>query len=108
TPFVDPATPLPARGRARSALIASGDVSFKTAAGGARALATMLPAVWQADRRREAVVRTLELASLIVSAPAGRPRRSARRAGAAGVAAAGRRGAGAPPAEPRLWITVVG
>jgi hypothetical protein len=108
TPFVDPATPLPARGRARSALIA-GDVSFKTAAGGARALATMLPAVWQADRRREAVVRTLELASLIVSAPAGRPRRSARRAArAADVRAAGRRGAGAPPAEPRLWITVVG
>jgi len=109
TPFVDPATPLPARGRARSALIASGDVSFKTAAGGARALATMLPAVWQADRRREAVVRTLELASLIVSAPAGRPRRSARRAArAADLRAAGRRGAGAPPAEPRLWITVVG
>jgi hypothetical protein len=75
TPFVDPAAPLPAR---RRALIASDDASFNPAAAGARALATMLPAVWQADRRRAAVTRTLELASLIVSAPPCPPRRSGR------------------------------
>lgn len=39
------------------------------AGGGANALAALLPAVWQADRRRAAVARTLDLASLIVSAP---------------------------------------
>jgi len=38
----------------------------------ARALAALLPAIWQADRRRAAVARTLDLASLIV---AGRLRR---------------------------------
>jgi hypothetical protein len=91
TPFVDPAAPPPRRGRARATLRFSDDASFKPAAAGARALAAMLPAVWQADRRREAVVRTLELASLIVSAPAGRPRRPERR-----------------PAAARPWTTVVG
>jgi hypothetical protein len=84
TPFVDPAAPPPARGRARTTRIASDDASFKPAAEGARALATMLPAVWQADRRREAVVRTLALASLIVSAPESRPRRSGQRAAVVG------------------------
>lgn len=85
TPFVDPAAAPPARGRARSTLIASDDTSFATATGGVRALAAMLPAVWQADRRREAVIRTLELASRIVSAPGGRPRRAGLRAAGATV-----------------------
>ena len=83
TPFVDPDAPLPVRGRAPTMLIASDGASFNTAAGGARDVATLLPAVWQADRRRDAVARTLDLASLVVSAPASRRRRSGRRAAGA-------------------------
>ena len=44
--------------------------------GAARALATLLPTVWQADRRRAAVARTVDLASLIVSASDYRTRRA--------------------------------
>ena len=103
TPFVDPDATLPARRRARTRLIVSDDASLGARARGARAVATLLPAVWQADRRRDAVARTLDLASLMVAAPVAR-----RAAGAAAVRAAGRRGAGAPPAEARLRMTVVG
>jgi hypothetical protein len=79
TPFVDAHAPLPAQGRACTRSIAPDDARLMGAAGGARAVVTMLPAVWQADRRREAVSRTLNLASLIVSATAGRPRRAGQR-----------------------------
>lgn len=39
-----------------------------TPAGAARAVGVLLPAIWQADRRRAALVRTLDLATRIVTA----------------------------------------
>lgn len=63
TPFVDHNGPLPTSRRAHARTLAGGGP------GGARALAALLPAVWQADRRRAAVARTLDLATLIISKP---------------------------------------
>jgi hypothetical protein len=68
TPFVAHDRPLPVpRAVAGRLVISSGD--HGTACRDVRALATLLPAVWQADRRRAAVTRTLDLATRIVSAP---------------------------------------
>jgi hypothetical protein len=71
TPFVDHDGALPASASARAETLAISPDGAEPVgpAGGARALATLLPAVWQADRRRAAVARTVDLASLIVCAP---------------------------------------
>jgi hypothetical protein len=71
TPFVAHDGPLPVpRSSAGGLVISSG--GHGPACSEVRALATLLPAVWQADRRRAAVTRTLDLATRIVSAPESR------------------------------------
>jgi hypothetical protein len=68
TPFVAHDGPLPVlRSCTGRLVISSGD--HGPACREVRALATLLPAVWQADRRRAAVTRTLDIATRIVSAP---------------------------------------
>ena len=77
TPFVGHDRPRPERIRpGTQALPIAPDF------GCARALAALLPTVWQADRRRAAVARTVDLARLLVSTPehsrqSARPRRAA-------------------------------
>ena len=68
TPFVDGEGPLPARreGCAR-VLWVPGGVGPTRPGGAARAAGVLLPAIWQADRRRAALVRTLDLATRIVT-----------------------------------------
>ena len=70
TPFVDDdgALPVSASARAEALVISPDGAEPVSPAGGARALAALLPAVWQADRRRAAVARTVDLASQIVGA----------------------------------------
>jgi hypothetical protein len=80
TPFVDYSGPLPAAGRARAATLTGGEP------GGARALAALLPAIWQTDRRRAAVARTLDLATRIVCRPECRMKRASRSRPAGAVA----------------------
>jgi len=70
TPFLDRDGPLPARreARARTLWVPGADARPMRPAGKALAMAVLLPAIWQADRRRAAVVRTLDLATRIVAA----------------------------------------
>jgi hypothetical protein len=69
TPFGDHgAQPGSARPRAVPIVIGTAGSQAAGPQGSARALAALLPAIWQADRRRAAVTRTLELASLIIAA----------------------------------------
>jgi hypothetical protein len=89
TPFAEDDDALPVSASARDETLAIRPAAEPVGpAGGARALATLLPAVWQADRRRAAVARTLDLASLIVSAPR-YPRKSATRRRTAGATVVG-------------------
>jgi len=71
TPFVDQGWPLPVSRRVHTTAfwISRDDDEPARALGGVQALATLLRAVWQADRRRAALARTLELAARIVTAP---------------------------------------
>lgn len=70
TPFLDGDGPIPARreARARTLWIPGADAGPTRPAGAARAVGVLLPAIWQADRRRAALVRTLDLTTRIVSA----------------------------------------
>ncbi len=69
TPFRDLEGPAPGRHVARAvALWIPGTGTRPRAASRARALAALLSAVWQADRRRPALARTLDLAARIVGA----------------------------------------
>lgn len=72
TPFVehDGPLPVPRPPRAITLWISRRDAGPARSSGAAQALATLLPAVWQADRRRAALARTLELAARIVTTPA--------------------------------------
>jgi hypothetical protein len=72
TPFVehDGPLPVPRRLRAITLCISRRDAAPVQSSGAARALATLLAAVWHADRRRVALARTLVLAARIVTAPA--------------------------------------
>lgn len=67
TPFLDGDGPLPVRREARATTLWLPGGGGSTPAG-ARAVAVLLPAIWQADRRRAALVRTLDLATRIVTA----------------------------------------
>lgn len=62
TPFLEGDGPLPARREARARVL-----WVPGGSAGARAAAVLLPAIWQADRRRAALVRTLDLATRIVA-----------------------------------------
>jgi hypothetical protein len=70
TPFVehDGPLPVPRRPRAITLCISRRDTEPVGSSGAAQALATLLPAVWHADRRRVALARTLDLAARIVTA----------------------------------------
>lgn len=70
TPFLEGDGPLPARrdGCARMLWVPGGAGGPRRAASVARAVGVLLPAIWQADRRRAALVRTLDLATRIVTA----------------------------------------
>jgi hypothetical protein len=70
TPFVehDGPLPVPRRPRAITLCISRRDAEPVGFSGAAQALATLLPAVWHADRRRAALARTLDLAARIVTA----------------------------------------
>jgi hypothetical protein len=72
TPFVerDGPLPVPRRLRAITLCISRRDATPGRSSGAAQALATLLAAVWHADRRRVALARTLVLAARIVTAPA--------------------------------------
>jgi hypothetical protein len=72
TPFVDHGRPLPVPGRPRAITlwISCRGAGPAQSSGAARALATLLGAVWQADRRRAALARTLDLAARILTGPA--------------------------------------
>lgn len=72
TPFLEHDGRVPARGPARAshlwvpgAAAAPGTAATPRSVGPARALTVLLPAVWQADRRRPALERTLDLAMRI-------------------------------------------
>jgi hypothetical protein len=67
TPFLDRLGPLRARGRRVTALWLPGSREGQPP-GPAEALRALLPSIWQADRRRAAVERTLDLATRIVTA----------------------------------------
>jgi hypothetical protein len=66
TPFLDRPGSLRARGRRVTALWLPGREGQPP--GPAEALRALLPSIWQADRRRAAVERTLDLATRIVTA----------------------------------------
>lgn len=70
TPFLEGEKPPRARpeARVRTLWVPGADAGPTRPAGVARAVAVLLPAIWQADRRRGAVVRTLDLATRIVTA----------------------------------------
>jgi hypothetical protein len=72
TPFVEHDGPLLVTRRPRTITlcISRRGAGPPRSAGTAQALATLLPAIWQADRRRAALARTLELAARLVTAPA--------------------------------------
>ena len=67
TPFLDRTGPLRARGRRVTALWLPGGTDGQPP-GPAEALRAVLPSIWQADRRRAAIERTLDLATRIVTA----------------------------------------
>jgi hypothetical protein len=69
TPFLEGDGPLPARREAcaRVLLVPAGAEPMRPG-GMARAVSALLPAIWQADRRRAAFVRTLDLATRIAAA----------------------------------------
>jgi len=66
TPFLDRPGSLRARGRRVTALWLPGSREGHPP-GSAEALRTLLPSIWQADRRRASVERTLDLATRIVT-----------------------------------------
>lgn len=68
TPFLAGDGPLPKRREARATTLWMPGGDGSTPAGAARAVGVLLPAIWQADRRRAALVRTLDLATRIVTA----------------------------------------
>jgi hypothetical protein len=69
TPFLESEGPLPARREASAGTLWVPGGGGSTVAGrAARAIGHVLPAIWQADRRRAAVVHTLDLATRIVTA----------------------------------------
>jgi hypothetical protein len=68
TPFVERDAPLRSRAWRATTLWLPGPATAPRAMGAPTALRTLLPAIWQADRRRAAVERTLDLATRIVTA----------------------------------------
>jgi hypothetical protein len=68
TPFVDRDGPLHAGGRRVTALRLPSAPSGTPRISPAIALRALLPSIWQADRRRPAVERTLDLATRVVTA----------------------------------------
>lgn len=76
TPFQHGNEPRPGSGgagRAETLAISAERDEQVNRAGDAQALASLLPAIWQADRRRAAVVRTVDLASCIIFSRGRRP-----------------------------------
>ena len=68
TPFIEGDGPLPGRREACArTLWVPGGGGPTHPVGAARAVGVLLPAIWQADRRRAALVRTLDLATRIVT-----------------------------------------
>jgi hypothetical protein len=68
TPFLEGDGPLPARREVRArTLWLPGSGGGAQPVGMARALGVLLPAIWQADRRRAALVQTLDLATRVVA-----------------------------------------
>jgi len=69
TPFLEGDGPLPAcrQGYIRALWVPGGRAPAQPVTA-ARAVGVLLPAIWQADRRRAALVRTLDLAAHIVAA----------------------------------------
>jgi len=67
TPFVDRDSPLRTSGRRATTLWLPGGEAGTPRLGAAMALRVLLPSVWQADRRRPAVERTLDLTTRIVA-----------------------------------------
>jgi hypothetical protein len=69
TPFLDEEGPLRATGAWRVATLwLPGATAGERPVGAVPALRALLPSIWQADRRRAAVERTLDLATRIVAA----------------------------------------
>jgi hypothetical protein len=68
TPFVERGVPLRSRAWRATTLWLPGSAPAPRAMGAPAALRALLPAIWQADRRRAAVERTLDLATRIVTA----------------------------------------
>ena len=68
TPFVERDAPLRSRAARPTMLWLPGSAPVSRSIGAAPALLALLPAIWQADRRRAAVERTLDLATRIVTA----------------------------------------
>jgi hypothetical protein len=68
TPFLESAVPLRSRQWRTTTLWLPGSATASRAIGAPAALRVVLPAIWQADRRRAAVERTLDLATRIVTA----------------------------------------
>jgi hypothetical protein len=68
TPFVERVAPLRSRAWRATMLWLPGSAPAPRSIGAAPALRALLPAIWQADRRRAAVERTLDLATRIVTA----------------------------------------
>jgi hypothetical protein len=67
TPFLDGEEPLCSSGWRATTLWLSGAEPPNRSVGAATALRTLLPSIWQADRRRAAVERTLDLAVRVVT-----------------------------------------
>ena len=68
TPFVERDAPPRSRAWRATTLWLPGSAPAPRSIGAAPALRALLPAIWQADRRRAAVERTLDLATRIVTA----------------------------------------
>lgn len=68
TPFVERDAPPRSRAWRATTLWLPGSAAAPRSIGAAPALRALLPAIWQADRRRAAVERTLDLATRIVTA----------------------------------------
>ena len=67
TPFLDSDGPLRATGSRATTLWLPGAATETRPMGAALALRALLPSIWQADRRRAAVERTLDLATRVVT-----------------------------------------
>ena len=67
TPFLESAAPLHSRAWRATTLWLPGSATARRAMGAPAALRVLLPAIWQADRRRAAVERTLDVATRIVT-----------------------------------------